>query len=53
LSDKLAQIKNERDQTIQDIFERKSDKIMLIIGLCSADNEDAVCEYISRRAALQ
>lgn len=53
MSDKLAQIKNERDQTIRDIFERKSDKFMLIIGPCSADNEDAVCEYILRLAALQ
>jgi len=38
---------------IRDIFERKSDKVLLIIGPCSADSEDAVCEYISRLAGLQ
>ncbi|MCP4714245.1 MAG: 3-deoxy-7-phosphoheptulonate synthase [Deltaproteobacteria bacterium] len=49
----LHHIKQERDQDIKEVFERKSDKFILVIGPCSADNEDAVCEYISRLARLQ
>jgi len=53
LPDDLAAIKQERDRLIRDIFERRDDRFLLIIGPCSADNEDAVCEYISRLARLQ
>ncbi len=49
----LAAIKQERDSLIRDIFERRDDRFLLIIGPCSADSEDAVCEYISRLARLQ
>ena len=37
-----------RDREISDIITGKSDKFLVIIGPCSADNEDSVCEYISR-----
>jgi len=53
LSDDLAVIKQERDRLIRDIFERRDDRFLIIIGPCSADSEDAVCEYISRLARLQ
>lgn len=38
---------------IKDIFTGKSNKFLLVIGPCSADNEDAVCDYVSRLAAVQ
>ena len=44
--------KEERDNEIADIFTGKSDKLLLIIGPCSADNEDAVLEYMTRLAAV-
>ena len=53
LSPKLKAIKAERDQAIRAVFERKSDKFVLVIGPCSADNEDALCDYVTRLAALQ
>jgi len=53
LSDALKGIKAKRDDEIQSIFTRKNDKFLLIIGPCSADNEDAVCEYVGRLAKLQ
>jgi len=53
LPDKLLKIKQERDRLIRNIFERRDDRLLLIIGPCSADSEDAVCEYISRLARLQ
>ena len=50
--EKLAQLKKQRDQEISDVITGKSNKFLVIIGPCSADNEDAVCEYISRLARL-
>ncbi len=53
LPKKLKAVKDERDAEIRDIFARRSDKFLLVIGPCSAHNEDAVCEYVSRLAKLQ
>lgn len=44
----LEEIKNRRDGEIRAVFEGKSDKFLLIIGPCSADNSEAVLDYISR-----
>lgn len=52
VSKKLQEIKKIRDQEISDIFTGKSDKFLLIIGPCSADNEDSVCDYVSRLARV-
>lgn len=49
----LVELKAKKDRTIADIFEGKDNRILLIIGPCSADREDAVIEYISRLAVLQ
>lgn len=53
LSDKGAVIKKERDTIIRHIFEGKDDRFILIIGPCSADNEEAVLDYINRLAVIQ
>ena len=53
LTEALAQIKEARDREIADVFTGASDKMVLIIGPCSADREDAVLEYCTRLAALQ
>ena len=44
----LETLIDKRAVEIQDIFTGKSDKLALIIGPCSADNEDSVIDYISR-----
>lgn len=49
----LAELKIKRDAEIADIITGKSDKFLVIIGPCSADNEDAVCDYTSRLAKVQ
>ena len=46
--DSLVPIKQKRDAEIRDVLTGKSDKLLVIIGPCSADNEDAVCDYINR-----
>ena len=53
LTQALADMKAGRDAEITDIFTGKSDKMVLIIGPCSADREDAVLEYCDRLAKLQ
>ncbi len=53
LSENLKRIKAERDEQIAKVFTGESDKLILIIGPCSADREDAVLEYTSRLAGLQ
>ena len=53
LTPELSRIKLQRDELISDIFTGKSDKMVLIIGPCSADREDAVLEYCERLAVLQ
>jgi len=35
------------------VFKGESEKFLVIIGPCSADNEDSVCEYVSKLAKLQ
>ena len=50
--DSLVPIKQKRDAEIRDVLTGKSDKLLVIIGPCSADNEDAVCDYIHRLAKV-
>ncbi len=50
--DGMQALKNARDQEIREVFTGQSDKFLVIIGPCSADNEDAVCEYVSRLAKV-
>jgi len=53
LRDDLKTLKTRRDLEIADIFTGESDKFLVIIGPCSADNEDAVCDYTDRLARVQ
>jgi 3-deoxy-7-phosphoheptulonate synthase len=53
LSDDLKEIKKKRDEEITAVLKKESEKFLVIIGPCSADNEDAVLEYISRLAKIQ
>ncbi len=53
LSAKAVETKKERDKMISDIITGASDKFLVIIGPCSADNEDAVCDYINRLSRVQ
>ena len=51
--ERIVKIKQERDPEIRRIFEGKSDKLLLIIGPCSADREDAVLDYLTRSSKVQ
>ena len=49
---KLIELKAKRDAEIRDVITGQSRKFLVIIGPCSADNEDAVCDYVSRLAEV-
>ena len=48
-----AEAKRRNDGSIRSVFTGQSGKLLLVIGPCSADREDAVVEYISRLRGLQ
>ncbi len=49
---KYKELKAKRDAVIKDIIAGRDKRKILIIGPCSADNEDAVCDYASRLAKV-
>lgn len=53
LSEKAAAIKAANDEEIIKVFTGESDKLVLVIGPCSADREDAVLEYILKLRKVQ
>lgn len=53
VSARVAEIKAERDGQIRAIFEGRDDRLLLVIGPCSADSEDAVIDYILRLRGVQ
>ena len=53
LSEAATNIKKKRDEDIAAVLEGKSKKFLIIVGPCSADNEDAVMDYNTRLKGLQ
>lgn len=53
VSAELSQLKADRDKMIADVFTGHNHRLILVIGPCSADREDAVLEYCERLARLQ
>ncbi len=49
----LAALKEKRDAEIREVITGESDKFLVIIGPCSADNETAVLDYTSRLVKVQ
>ena len=48
LTEHMIKVKEDRDREIKEIFEGTSDKFILIIGPCSADQSEPVLEYMER-----
>ena len=53
ISEELKAVKAGRDREIESVFRGESSKFLLIIGPCSAHEEDAVCDYTARLARVQ
>ena len=52
VSKRLTEAKENSVFAIKDILSGKSERFILIIGPCSADNEDSVIDYLKRLAAV-
>ena len=48
----LTELKKKRDEEIRKVLTGESNKFLVIIGPCSADNEDSVCDYVNRLAKV-
>lgn len=53
VTEEMKKVKETRDRLIQDVITGSSDKFLVIVGPCSADNEEAVCDYTNRLAKVQ
>lgn len=53
ITQELRELKAKRDREIKKIFTGESDLFILIIGLCSANDEKAVIEYVKKLGKLQ
>ena len=53
VTEELARQKQENDRQIKAVITGEDQRLMLLIGPCSADREDAVLEYCERLAKLQ
>ena len=53
VSPEVAALRSAQLKEMADIFEGKSDKLILVIGPCSADSEAPVLDYISRLRRVQ
>lgn len=53
LANHIKEIKTSKDNDIRKVFQNEDDKFILIVGPCSADNEDSVLEYIEKLAKVQ
>ena len=53
LTGKMSKVVEEKRSEFKAVFEGRSDKLLLIIGPCSADREDAVIDYITRLIPVQ
>jgi 3-deoxy-7-phosphoheptulonate synthase len=52
-TNEITQIREARIKELEDVFSGKDDRFILIIGPCSADNEDSVLDYIYRLRGVQ
>ena len=53
LTGKMSMTVESRNAQIKRVFEGKDDRLLLVIGPCSADNEDSVIDYILRLREVQ
>ena len=53
LTEEMKKVVDERNSEIRDIFTGADDRLLLVIGPCSADREDSVIDYITRLRTVQ
>ena len=53
VTEDMKKQKKKNDEEIRAVFTGESDRLILVIGPCSADREDAVLDYIGRLRRVQ
>ena len=53
VDEQIIEIKAKNDEEIKKVFTGESDKLILVIGPCSADKEESVIDYIKRLRTVQ
>ena len=53
MTDELTALREARNEEVKAIFRGETDKLILVIGPCSADSEDSVMDYITRLRKVQ
>ena len=53
LPENMLELKKQRDQMVSNIILGKDSRFLVIVGPCSADREDSVCDYVCRLTAVQ
>ncbi|MCA9760130.1 MAG: 3-deoxy-7-phosphoheptulonate synthase [Streptococcus sp.] len=53
LEGEFLEAKNQRDEELKRVIRGEDQRLLLIIGPCSSDNEDAVLDYAHRLSKLQ
>jgi len=53
LTGKMGDLVDKKKAELEEVFAGRNDKLILIIGPCSADREDSVIDYISRLCPIQ
>ncbi len=53
INERYAKLREEKVKEIEDILAGRSDKFLLLVGPCSADNEEAVLDYLVRLRKAQ
>ena len=53
MTTELTALREARNEEVKSIFRGETDKLILVIGPCSADSEDSVMDYISRLRKVQ
>lgn len=53
LTDEMKKLVDERNAEVRNIFTGADNRLLLVIGPCSADREDSVIDYITRLRTVQ
>lgn len=53
VDERLSTLRTKKNKEISDVFTGASDKFLLVIGPCSADNEESVIDYVTRLSKVQ
>ena len=48
INEAFARLREQKDKEVKDILSGQDDRLLLLVGPCSADNETAVLDYLTR-----